>query len=856
MQPGTRLGPYEIVSPLGAGGMGEVYRARDTRLGREVALKVVHPRLASDPGRLSRFEKEARAAAQLDHPNILVVHDVGTHEGNPYIVSELLDGESLREKLGAPLQPRKAIEFGLQIADGLAAAHDKGIVHRDLKPENLFVTRDGRIKILDFGLAKLTQPEIWPVSLTEAPTATPGTEPGIVMGTVSYMSPEQVMGRPLDARSDLFSLGVVLYEMLSGKRPFQRQTAPETMAAILREDPPELSGTNRSIPPGFGRVVRHCLEKEPSNRFQSARDVAFDLGSLTEATSAGTAPPQAPRTTRRLAVAALSVVLLATFGAGLFSWGKHVGKTPWPTFKRITLRRGRIDSARFTPDFQSVVYSARWQGKPAELFVQRLASSDARPLGIANANVIGTAGGEVIILRIDGATAPMGTLARLPLEGGTSRDILTDVVDATCDRNDTRLVIVRAVKGRYRLEYPVGKVLFETAEPEGILNPRLSPNGDQIAFILRPSAGSDFSGDICVVNQSGQRRTLSKGWAEIWSLAWSPNGSEVWFTATRIGASLGLHAVTLSGKERFEARLPGSLVLQDIAPDGRLLLIYGQSRRSEMRGRMAGDAVERDLSWLDGTITPVLAPDGTRMVFQEWGEGGGVEGSTYHWRVGSPTPTRLGVGTPWSVSPDWRTVLVCVGFGKEATLKLVPIGAGETMTLPRGSVQSYVWGAWHPDGKRIVFLGSDDQGAMRLFVQDVTGGSPRPSAIAHGLGPFSPDGHFIAARPKEGEPAALFPIDGAETRPIPFLTADDVPLAFSAENTSLFVTDPRAPRLPLRVLRLDLKTGHRDPYLALAPPDFAGVERISSIQLTPNGRFYSYSYIRTLSDLYVAERLK
>ena len=355
---GATLGPYEILAKIGAGGMGEVYRARDTRLGRDVAVKIVRPRLSADSEQLRRFEQEARAASQLNHPNILVVHDLGSHEGSPYIVSELLEGESLREKLGAPLPPKKAVEYALHVAHGLAAAHEKGIVHRDLKPENLFVTKDGRIKILDFGVAKLVQPAMPSVSMTEAPTVAPSTDAGVVLGTVGYMSPEQVLGKPLDARSDLFSLGVVLYEMLSGKRPFQKDTAPETMAAILREEPPELSATNTTISAGLDRIVRHCLEKEPSNRFQSARDVAFALESLSQASTAGTAPIRAAVDRRRMVVTAISIVLIAAAGAGLFIWGRQSGRPPTPTFKRLTFKRGTITGARFAPDGRTVVYSA------------------------------------------------------------------------------------------------------------------------------------------------------------------------------------------------------------------------------------------------------------------------------------------------------------------------------------------------------------------------------------------------------------------------------------------------------------------------------------------------------------------
>jgi tetratricopeptide (TPR) repeat protein len=324
---GSRLGPYEIVAPLCAGGMGEVYRARDTRLGRDVALKVIHPRLAADPDRLSRFEKEARAAAQLDHHNILVVHDIGSHEGSQFIVSELLEGESLREKLGAPQSPRRAVGYAIQIAHGLAAAHEKGIVHHDIKPENVFVTKDGHVKILDFGLAKLL-PSFEDSGVdTKTPTEV-ATQPGTAVGTVAYMSPEQVRGEAVDSRSDLFSLGVVLYEMLSGRRVFQRGTVADTMSAILREEPPDLSETNRSISGALEKIVRHCLEKDPEVRFQSARDVVFALEALPDVSSTRAAAPMSPAGVwlhrhRTSIVGAALVVVLAIAGVFVFRNWKH-----------------------------------------------------------------------------------------------------------------------------------------------------------------------------------------------------------------------------------------------------------------------------------------------------------------------------------------------------------------------------------------------------------------------------------------------------------------------------------------------------------------------------------------------------
>jgi serine/threonine protein kinase len=318
MTVGSRLGPYEVLAPLGAGGMGEVYRAKDTRLGRDVAIKVLPASFSADPDRLRRFEQEARAASALNHPNIVTLHDVGQHEGVPYVVQELLEGETLRERMGGVAVPvRRVIDYGVQIANGLAAAHEKGIVHRDLKPENLFVTKDERVKILDFGLAKLTQPEAGGSGGTKAPTLAGGTEPGVVMGTIGYMSPEQIRGETVDHRSDIFSFGAVLYEMLSGRRAFQGTSAADMMSAILKEEPPELSQTNRSIPLSLGRAVRHCLEKNPQARFHAARDVAFALEEVSGSSAptpseASAAPARRRRALRLAAVVAALAALLAT----------------------------------------------------------------------------------------------------------------------------------------------------------------------------------------------------------------------------------------------------------------------------------------------------------------------------------------------------------------------------------------------------------------------------------------------------------------------------------------------------------------------------------------------------------------
>ncbi|MGA7473257.1 MAG: serine/threonine-protein kinase, partial [Candidatus Sulfotelmatobacter sp.] len=332
---GTKLGPYEIVSLLGAGGMGEVYRARDSRLKRDVAVKVLPQGLSLDADRLRRFEQEALATAALNHPNILAVFDIGTHEGSPYVVSELLEGETLRERLrSGAIAVRKTLDYALQIAHGLAAAHEKGIIHRDLKPENLFLTKDGRVKILDFGLAKLTQTE--PGVHSSLPTMTHATEAGLVMGTAGYMSPEQVRGIAVDARSDIFSFGAILYEMISGKRAFHRETAADTMSAILKEDPADLSETNRNVSPALERIVQHCLEKNPEQRFHSASDIAFDLehltgvsGTSTRVTAVASAPPRSRLLLPITGAAAIALVMLA------IGWrlGRGSGAAPQAEYK-------------------------------------------------------------------------------------------------------------------------------------------------------------------------------------------------------------------------------------------------------------------------------------------------------------------------------------------------------------------------------------------------------------------------------------------------------------------------------------------------------------------------------------------
>jgi len=589
---GTKLGPYDIESLLGAGGMGEVYLARDARLNRTVAIKVLPKSFSADADRLQRFTQEARAAAALNHPNILSIFDIGEADGAPYIVSELLEGTPLRDLVrNAPLPVRKAIDCALQTARGLAAAHDKGIVHRDLKPENIFVTDDGRVKILDFGLAKLTRPE----ATSEAGdtlTAQVNTEPGQVLGTAGYMSPEQVRGKAADHRSDIFSFGSILYEMLSGKRAFRGESPADTMSAILKEEPQELLETGRNIPLPLERIVRHCLEKNPAQRFQSAGDVAFNLEALSDSSAGTRTSAQAAvlvpdlETTgkaqpRRGALPLIAAAALATI-LGIAGWwlGRASVKPSLAEYQQITFRTGSMGNARFTPD-GSIVYSASWDGGENQLYMARTDETGSRELGLKDAELLSISKtGELAILqntvRFSGY-ARAGTLARVPLSGGTPREVLDNVQDADWAADGEHMAVVRYVpeNRHWRLEYPVGKVLLDSIN--WISTPKISPDGRWVAFADHENTGGDDEGSVAVIDLQGHEKKLSSGWQAQEGIVWSPSGDELWFSATNTGSAQNLHGVTLSGKVRTIANVPGGMWLQDIR-DGVALTITHQIR--------------------------------------------------------------------------------------------------------------------------------------------------------------------------------------------------------------------------------------------------------------------------------------
>ncbi len=866
LAPGSRLGPYEILAPIGAGGMGEVYRAKDPRLGRDVAIKVLPASFSADPDRLRRFELEAKAAGVLNHPNITAVHDIGADpsDGAPYVVQELLEGETLRAALSAGRLPqRKTIDYALQIVHGLAAAHEKGIVHRDLKPDNIFITNDGRVKILDFGLAKLTHTEERG-QVTNAPTATEGTEPGMVLGTLGYMSPEQVRGRPADARSDIFSFGAILYEMLSGKRAFHGDSAADTMSAILREEPADLSVTNANISPGLDRIVRHCLEKNPEQRFHSAHDVAFALEALTgvsaprlEASKPGFHLPA------RLASRWTAGAILAAIAIGIAA-GRLIWKTPpesRPSFHRLTFRRGPVQSARFAPDGNTIIYSAQWDGAPkAQLYSTRIENPESLKLALPEGKIEAISrAGEMLVLssmRLGIGYAAAGTLSQAPLSGSASRAILEDVASAEWSPDGASQAVVRAPQWRYRLEFPVGKVLYETTGY--ISHPRISPKGDAIAFLDHPFVGDD-RGSVAVINLAGKKKTLSDGWESAQGLAWSASGKEIWFTASRAGSSRALYAVTLAGSERAVLAAPAGLLLQDISRDGRVLLDQSTARVG-LIGLIPGEAKERDLSNLEWSNFPRLFEDGKSIAFSEQGEAGGPGYSVYLRKLDGSAAVRLGEGNAVTASPDGKWVLTNQIRTTPATLVLLPTGAGQPKSFPKDSIDrsgSIGFGAFLPDGKRIVFNGHETGKPPRVFVQDLDGGAARPvtpEGVTARL--VSPDGKFLLTQ-RPGQEFGLSPLEGggAPPQPIRGLEPTDQPLRWTADGHSLFLSSSKD-IFPARVYRLDLTTGGRELWKQFTPGDATGITSVGAAAISADGKTIIFSYSHTLSDLYIADGLR
>jgi eukaryotic-like serine/threonine-protein kinase len=853
--PGQKIGPYQIVEQIGAGGMGEVYRAHDERLGRDVAIKVLPPSFSSDPDRLRRFAQEARAAAALNHPNILAIYDIGEWEGAPYIVSELLLGETLRERIkNGALPARKTVDYALQVTRGLAAAHDKGIVHRDLKPENIFLTEDGRAKILDFGLAKLTQPEQGD-SASDAATMQVATDAGLVMGTAGYMSPEQVRGKIADQRSDLFSFGAILYEMISGKRAFHGDSPADTMSAILKEEPPELSEAARNVPPALERIVRHCLEKNPAQRFQSAGDIAFSLEALTEISTtsksgAQAMPAPSPAKLRWL-LPVVGTFLAVALGLGLYVAGKHSNPAANPTFHRLTFRRGTIPAARFSPDGQTIVYGAALEGRPVELFTTRFDSTDSRPLGLEKTELLGISStGELAVNLATFHASPFvesGTLGRVPLAGGAPRQVSESVTWADWTPDGSDLVATRLAEGRNRLEFPLGRTIYQ---PRGwTSHVRFSPKGDLLAFEDHVETGDD--GRIVVIDREGRIKATSGFFITAQGLAWSRDGKEVWFTASREGAARAIYAMDLSGKERLVLRVPGTLTLQDITRDGRVLLTVDNAQFG-MLGLHSGETNERNLSWFDWSLTADVSPDGKDLLFFESGEGVGSNYSIFMRGMDGSSAVRLGSGAFPTLSPDGKWV-AALDNGSPRQLELLPTGTGQRRQITSDSLE-HTRVSWVPNGKAVVFSASEPNHPARTYWMNLNDLKPRALTPEETTGTqVSPDGKYLLAIDPERK-RWLYPLEGGDPQPISAAFKNgDVVLSWEADGQSFLVGERG---IPVKVSRVYLNSTRREDVRSYSPSDAAGIVTVGGVHFSADRKSYAYSYYRILSDLYVVDGLR
>ena len=857
---GTILGPYEIRSPLGAGGMGEVYRARDNRLGRDVAIKVLPSSFSADRDRLERFAQEARAAAALNHPNILSIFDIGDERGVFYVVSELLEGETLRDRLktGA-LSNRKAIDYGLQVARGLAAAHEKGIVHRDLKPENLFLTSDGRVKILDFGLAKLTRPETTGAG-ADAPTMQAVTEPGLIMGTVGYMSPEQVRGKAADHRSDIFAFGSILYEMLSGERAFRGETAADTMSAILKEEPPELSETARNVPPGLERIVRHCLEKNPAERFQSTGDLGFGLEALTQVSGSSKSGAQSAiaesvdaRSRRKLAgVAGLITLAAATIA---FGWwlGRGTGVAAPVEYQQITFRTGSMGNARFTPD-GSIVYDASWEDEAHQLYMARTDDAGSRPLGLGDAELLSVSKSGELAIRINTVFqvgyARWGTLARVPLSGGTPREVLENVQDADWAADGENLAVVRFVpeSAHWRLEYPIGKVLVDTIH--WISHPTISPDGKWVAFEDHEKPGGDDQGSVAVVGPDGQEKRLSSGWSSVEGIVWSPAGDEIWFAASNTGAADNLRGVTLSGKLRTIVNVPGGMWLQDIR-NGMVLMIAHQERL-RIRGMPPGGSQEHELGWLGWSYLRDLSADGKKVLFEEQAEGGGPNYTVFVRDTDGSPPVRMGEGEGRAISPDDKWVIT---RAKEGVLNLVPIGAGEARQLTHDNI-SYEVVRYLRDGKQLLASGIEPGHGARDYLIDLGTGNAKPITPEGIAGAsLSPDGRSIAVTGPDGN-WGIWPLDGGGLHPIPGLDATYFVTGWSPDGTSVYVFSSTQRENRPKIYRTNIATGKKEFWKEFGAGLPTGASGAGRMLFSVDGKAYVYVYDQVLSEAYAVKGLK
>ncbi|HYL37363.1 MAG TPA: protein kinase [Bryobacteraceae bacterium] len=855
---GVTLKHYRIEAKLGAGGMGVVYRALDTHLDRPVAIKVLPSSAVGDAERRARFAQEAKSASALSHRNIITIYDIDTAQVDgqavDFIVMQYVAGKTLDRIIGRKgLRPNEALRYAVQVADGLAAAHQAGIIHRDVKPANVIVSTEGEVKILDFGLAKLSEPEppdAFAATESVHLNAPPATEAGTTLGTVAYMSPEQAEGQKVDARSDIFSFGAMLYEMVTGRRAFSGGSKLSTLASVLHKEPDPFRPGEDNVPRDLERIIARCLRKDAQRRWQNMADVKVALGDVLDELESGQQEQPAAASKAQFGLPLLvwpALIVLALAGGAFI--GSQALRAPRPTFERLTYRRGDVAAARFSPDGQTVLFSGQWGDEPMTIFSMRPGSRESRSLGLPEGRILSiSSSGEMAIL-IGESLASAGTLARVPLSGGAPREILENVNDADWSPDGANLAVSHTVGRTTRIEYPIGTVLYQKdGRPPYDL--RVSPKGDLLAFFEYDDAIGDFA--VTVLDLHGAKRVLSRGWRVSLHLAWSPNGDEVWFGAAgKDGSNPGLQAVSLKNKERTVVETPAMMAMDDISRDGRVLATTEDTRLG-ISALTPGNNAERDLSWFDASHIYDISADGKTILFVESSYVSQRNAAIYLRKTDGSPAVRLGDGNVPALSPDGQWVSSIVSDGPNTKLTLQPTGAGEARSLVAQGIH-YGRAEWFPDGQHILFTGTEGNRPLRTFLQDVHGGKPAP-VTPEGVAALavSPDQKYatIAA----GGKLSLLPLAGGEPRQIATIDPDESVIRWSGDGRFLFLKKLEKPSV-LKISRLDVATGRQGPWKELKPPDPVGV-RIADVALTPDGASYAYSFQRDIVTLFLVGGLK